>query len=83
MRQKKLTYLPDPNNNNNNNNKKLLVFFFLTNCYELVHPWVKKWSPEIRGGKVSPNPFARPNPLTLIEPKPSQLLVGLNEYQPN
>ena len=36
-----------------------------------------------KGGKVSPNPFVCPNSSTLIEPKPTQLLVGLNGYQPN
>ena len=35
------------------------------------------------GGKVSLNPFAHPNPPILIEPKPTQLLVGLSGYQPN
>ena len=37
----------------------------------------------IRGGKVSLNSFAHLNPPTLIEPKPTQLLVGLNEHQTN
>ena len=36
-----------------------------------------------RGGKLNPNPFDHLNPPALIEPKPTQLLVGLNEYQPN
>ena len=35
------------------------------------------------GDKISPNLFAHPNLLILIEPKPTQLLVGLNGYQPN
>ena len=37
----------------------------------------------IRGGKVSPNSFAHSNPPTLIEPKLTQLLVGLNGHQTN
>ena len=36
-----------------------------------------------KGGKVNPSPFAHPNPSTLIELKPTQLLVGLNGHQPN
>ena len=42
-----------------------------------------------RGGKVNlnpfthPNPFAHPNSLTLIELKPTQLLIELNGYQLN
>ena len=36
-----------------------------------------------RGGKISPNPFVHLNPLTLIEPKPTQLLIGLNGHQLN
>ena len=37
---------------------------------------------EDRGGKINPNPFTHLNPPTLIEPKPTQLLVGLNGHQP-
>ena len=33
-----------------------------------------------RGGKISPNTFVHPNPPTLIEPKPNQLLFGLNVH---
>ena len=36
-----------------------------------------------RGDKISPNLFAHSNSLTLIESKFTQLLVGLNEHQPN
>ena len=36
-----------------------------------------------RGGKVRPNPFVPLNPLTLIEPKLTQLLIGLNGHQLN
>ena len=36
-----------------------------------------------RGGKVNSNPFVYLNPLTLIEPKPTQLLIGLNGHQLN
>ena len=36
-----------------------------------------------RGGKVSSNSFTHPNLPTLIEPKPTKLLVWLNGYQPN
>ena len=39
--------------------------------------------PEGRGGKICPNPFACPNPPTLIKPKPTQLLIRLNGHQPN
>jgi len=36
-----------------------------------------------RGDKVRPNSFAYLNLSILTELKPIQLLVGLNEYQPN
>ena len=36
-----------------------------------------------RGGKVSQNPLVHPNPPTVIESKPTQILVGLNGHQPN
>ena len=41
------------------------------------------YCPNTRGGKVNPNPFAHPNLPTVIEPKLTQLLVGLNGHQPN
>jgi len=50
----------------------------LSTLIELLFSVVK-----FRGGKVSPNPFAHPNPPTLIKLKPTQLLVGLNGHQPN
>ena len=37
----------------------------------------------LKGGKVSPNLFVHLNSPTLIKSKPTQLLVGLNEHQPN
>ena len=40
------------------------------------------WFNVVRGGKRSLNPFARLNPTTLIEPKPTQLLFELNGHQP-
>ena len=36
-----------------------------------------------RDDKVSPNLFVHPNSPTLIESKPTQLLVGLNGHKPN
>ena len=36
-----------------------------------------------RDGKVSPNPFVYLNTLTLLEPKPTQILIGLNGHQLN
>ena len=45
------------------------------NCHFL--PRVASYT---RGDKVSPNSFTHPNPLTLIEPKLTQLLVGLNGH---
>ena len=65
-------------------------FFPIIGMYKLVH-WLKWLRLERflgymavgRGGKVSSNPFAHPNPPTIIEPKPTQLLIVLNRYQPN
>ena len=54
-----------------------------TDFQELLDAIPPKVLVEIRGGKVSPNPFAHPNPTTLIEPNPTQLLVELNGHQPN
>ena len=39
--------------------------------------------PKCMGGKISPNPFVHPNPPILLKSKPTQLLIGLNGYQPN
>ena len=44
---------------------------------------VEPYCDRLKGGKVSQNLFAHPNLPTLIKSKPIQLLVGLNEHQPN
>ena len=36
-----------------------------------------------RGGKINLNPFVHLKPPTLLKPKPTQLLIGLNGHQPN
>ena len=47
------------------------------------NPAGQVYKPKTRSDKISPNSFTHPNPLTLIELKLTQLLVGLNRYQPN
>ena len=56
-----------------NNGYKIIADAFMSHLKSVTN----------RGSKVSPNPFVYPNPPTLIEPKPTQLLIELNGHQPN
>ena len=47
------------------------------------NPAGQVYKPKTMSDKISPNSFTHPNPLTLIKIKLTQLLVGLNRYQPN